>query len=59
VKATDYYFLQMIVSYATDLLGVSRRYFDASIWTCVSNRKAGLEMPATLDLPIDGSIAVA
>jgi hypothetical protein len=59
VKAVDYYFLQMVVSYAADLLGVSRRHFDASIWTYVSNKKAGLERQASLELPIDESIAVA
>jgi hypothetical protein len=59
VKAADYHFLQMVVSYAADLLGVSRRDFDASIWTYVSNEKAGLERRGTLELPIDGAIAVA
>jgi hypothetical protein len=59
VKAADYDFLQMVVSYAADLLGISRRHFDASIWTYVSNQKAGVDRRGTLELPIDGSIAVA
>jgi hypothetical protein len=40
VTAADYDFLQAVFSYAADLLGVSRRHFDASIWTSVSNQKA-------------------
>lgn len=59
VKAADYYFLQTVVSYAADLLGISRRHFDASIWTYVSNQKAGLERRGTLELPSDGSITAA
>jgi hypothetical protein len=59
VKAADYEFLQIVVSYAADLLGVSRRHFDASIWTYVSNQKGGPEGRTTLQLPFDGAIAVA
>jgi hypothetical protein len=59
VTAEDYDFLQIVISYAADLLGVSRRHFDASIWTYVSNQKAGVDRRGTLELPIDGSIAVA
>jgi thermostable 8-oxoguanine DNA glycosylase len=40
VAVADYDSLQVIVSYAADLLGVSRRDFDASIWKYVSERKA-------------------
>jgi len=42
VIAVDYDFLQTVVSYAADLLGVSRRHFDASIWMYVSNQKVGV-----------------
>jgi hypothetical protein len=59
VTAADYDFLQTVISYAADLLGVSRRHFDASIWTYVSNQKAGPQGRTTLQLPFDGSIAVA
>lgn len=41
VTAADYDFLQTVVSYAADLLGVPRRHFDASIWTYVSNQRVG------------------
>jgi len=40
VDVADYDSLQVIVSYAADLLGVSRRDFDASIWNYVSGRQA-------------------
>jgi endonuclease III len=59
VTAADYDRLQTVISYAADLLGVSRRHFDASIWTYVSNQKAGPQGRTTLQLPFDGSIAVA
>ena len=59
VTAADYDFLQIVVSYAADLLGVSRRHFDASIWTYVSNQKAGAQGRITLQLPFDRSIVVA
>ena len=52
VKAGDYEFLQIVVSYAADLLGVSRRHFDASIWTYVSNRRAGPEARTTLQATV-------
>jgi hypothetical protein len=59
VTAADYDFLQTVISYAADLLGVSRRHFDASIWTYVSTQKAGSQRQTTLQLPFDGSLAVA
>jgi|tagenome__1003787_1003787.scaffolds.fasta_scaffold20975376_5 hypothetical protein len=59
ITAADYDFLQTVVSYAADLLGVSRRHFDASIWTYVSSQKAGRQGRAPLELPFGGSIAVA
>lgn len=40
VTALDYDFLQIAASYAADLLGISRRHFDASIWNYVSDQKA-------------------
>lgn len=59
VTAADYDSLQTVVSYAADLLGVSRRHFDASIWTYVSNQKAGPQGRAALQRPLDAAIAVA
>lgn len=59
VTAADYDFLQTVVSYAADLLGVSRRDFDASIWNYVSNQKALPRDEITLQLPFDGAVAVA
>lgn len=59
VAASDYDFLQIVVSYAADLLGVSRRHFDASIWTYVSNQRASLQVGTTLQLPFDEDIAFA
>ncbi len=59
VTAADYDFLQIVISYAADLLGVSRRHFDASIWTYISNQRAGPQGRTTLQLPFDGAIAVA
>jgi hypothetical protein len=59
VPAADYDFLQTVISYAADLLGVSRRNFDASIWTYVSSQKAGPQARTSLQLPFDGPIAVA
>ena len=59
VTAEDYDFLQAVISYAADLLGVSRRHFDASIWTYVSNQKAGPHGQAILQLPFDGAVPVA
>lgn len=59
VMAADYEFLQTVISYAADLLGVSRRHFDASIWTYVSNQKVGPQERTTLQLPFDGAIAIA
>lgn len=59
VTASDYDFLQIVVSYAADLLGVSRRHFDASIWSYVSNRRASLQVGTTLQLPFDEAIAFA
>ncbi|HZP77203.1 MAG TPA: hypothetical protein VFB45_13755 [Pseudolabrys sp.] len=59
VTAGDYDFLQTVISYAADLLGVSRRHFDMSIWTYVSNRKAWPTEQTNLQLPFDGSPAVA
>ena len=54
VTTADYDFLQTVISYAADLLGVSRRHFDASIWTYVSNQKAGPQGRTTLQLPLMG-----
>jgi hypothetical protein len=59
VTAGDYEFLQIVISYAADLLGVSRRHFDASIWTYMSSQRAGSRGRATLQLPFDGFVAVA
>jgi hypothetical protein len=59
VTTADYDFLQIVVSYAADLLGVSRRHFDASIWIYVSNQRAAPKRPIALQLPFDGSIAIA
>jgi hypothetical protein len=59
VTAADYDFLQTVVSYAADLLGVSRRHFDASIWAYVSNQKAIPQGRTTLRLPFDGAVTVA
>jgi hypothetical protein len=59
VTVTDYDVLQIVVSYAADLLGVSRRHFDASIWTYVSNQRAGLHVGTTLQLPFNEAVAVA
>jgi hypothetical protein len=39
VEVTDYYGLKTIISYAADLLGISRRDFDAWIWGRVSQRQ--------------------
>jgi hypothetical protein len=60
VATEDYDFLQVVVSYAADLLGVSRRHFDASIWSYVSNQRAVAPRGQTdLQLPFDGARAVA
>jgi len=59
VTEVDYDFLQIVVSYAADLLGVSRRHFDASIWTYVSNQKAPPNSRTTFQLSFDGAFAVA
>jgi hypothetical protein len=59
VTTADYDFLQIVVSYAADLLGVSRRNFDATIWTYISNKKAGIERRNGLQMPFDERIAVA
>jgi hypothetical protein len=59
VTAVDYDFLQIVVSYAADLLGVSRRHFDASIWTYVSNQKNTPHGETTFQIPLDGTLAVA
>jgi hypothetical protein len=59
VTAVDYEFLQSVVSYAADLLGVSRRHFDASIWSYVSNQKTPSHGRTTCQLPFDGALAVA
>jgi hypothetical protein len=59
VTVADYEFLQIVVSYAADLLGVSRRHFDASIWTYVSNQRFGAQVRTTLRPPFDAAIAVA
>ena len=59
VTAVDYDFLQIVISYAADLLGVSRRHFDALIWTYVSNRKSAPQEQPPLQLAFDRSIAVA
>ena len=59
VTEGDYDFLQIVISYAADLLGVSRRHFDASIWTYVSTHKAGPRGRSALQLPFDGFTAVA
>jgi hypothetical protein len=40
VEVTDYYGLKTIISYAADLLGISRRDFDAWIWGRVSQRRS-------------------
>ncbi|KQT23093.1 MULTISPECIES: hypothetical protein [unclassified Bradyrhizobium] len=58
VKSEDYDFLKLVVSYAADLIGVSRRHFDAAIWTYVSSQK-GLQAKTALALPLAASIAVA
>jgi hypothetical protein len=39
VDVTDYHGLKTIVSCAADLLGMSRRDFDAWIWGCISQRQ--------------------
>lgn len=39
VQITDYYALKTIISYAADLLGVSRRDFDAWIWGHLSQKQ--------------------
>jgi hypothetical protein len=59
VTAADYDFLQIVVSYAADLLGVSRRHFDASIWIHVSNQKAAPRGDTTLQLPLNVAFAAA
>ncbi|WP_431015992.1 hypothetical protein [Bradyrhizobium pachyrhizi] len=59
VAAADYDFLQTVISYAADLLGISRRHFDASIWTYVSNQRGASQEPTTLQLLFDESVAVA
>lgn len=58
VTGVDYEFLRIVVSYAADLLGVSRRHFDASIWTYVSNQKAAAHARTTFQAPFEGAIAV-
>lgn len=58
VEAGDYDFLQVVVSYAADLLGVSRRHLDASIWTYVSTQKATPE-ETSLQLPLKAFVAIA
>ena len=57
VAAADYDFLQTVMSYAADLLGVSRRHFDASIWAYVANQRAA-QGQAALQLSFDGVGAV-
>jgi hypothetical protein len=59
VTAADYEFLQTVISYAADLLGVSRRHFDASIWNYVSSQRVRSQEPTTLQLPFEATIAVA
>jgi endonuclease III len=51
VAITDYDQLKSVVSYAADLLGMSRRDFDAWIWRTVSarnmfDRQLSLNLPA-------------
>lgn len=58
VTEEDYDFLRTVISYAADLLGVSRRQFDASIWTYVSNLKVGPQAQTSLRLPFVGPIAI-
>ena len=38
VAISDYQKLQLVVSYAADLLGIARRAFDAWIWRTISER---------------------
>lgn len=58
VTAVDYDFLQIVVSYAADLLGISRRHFDASIWTYVSNQRMAPHGGTTFQLPFNEALAV-
>lgn len=41
VGSHNYDFLQSVVSYAADLLGIARRDFDAWIWRTISSRMTG------------------
>jgi hypothetical protein len=48
VSVRDYECLKSVVGYAADLLGMSRRDFDAWIWRTVSIRKANISEQSLL-----------
>jgi hypothetical protein len=56
VVSADYDFLQTVVSYAADLLGVSRRDLDTSIWTYVTGQKGAQRTLTTLPPPFEGAV---
>jgi hypothetical protein len=58
VLTADYDVLQTVMSYAADLLGVSRRHFDASIWNYVATQKTSA-LQTRGQLSFDGVAAVA
>ncbi|WP_315765251.1 MULTISPECIES: hypothetical protein [unclassified Bradyrhizobium] len=57
VNVANYEFIQIAVAYAADLLGVSRRHFDASIWIYVSDRKAGRQQQCAFQRPLGEVVA--